>query len=59
MVENHKHSPFDIEAAMIRNALGVAGHDRGLAARLLGIIEAELESRLRLHGLILDESSEH
>jgi len=48
MAENHKHI-----------VLGQAGRDRGLAARLLGITEAELESRLRLHGLTLDESPEH
>ena len=59
MAENPQHSPFDAEAAMIRNALWQAGRDRGLAARLLGITEAELETLMSLHGLPRDESPGH
>ena len=58
MAEDTKYSPIDIEAAMIRNALRLAGREKGLAARLLGIGETELEIRLKLHGLALDEPPE-
>ena len=58
MAGNPQRSPSTIEVAMIRNALGLARRDRGLAARLLGITEGELESRMKLYGLPLDESPE-
>jgi len=59
MAENPQESPSNIEAAMIRNALAQARRDRDLAARLLGITERELRSRMRLYGLPLDEPPEH
>ena len=57
MEETPHDSSFNVEAAMIRNALGQARRDRRLAARLLGITEAELENRIRASGLTMDESS--
>jgi DNA-binding NtrC family response regulator len=56
VAENPGDSPSNVEAAMIRNALAQARGDRGLATRLLGITESELESRMRASGLTLDDS---
>jgi transcriptional regulator with PAS, ATPase and Fis domain len=58
MAPEPRNSPSNIEAAMIRNALEQARRDTGLAARLLGISEAELQRRMRAYGITLDGSTE-
>ena len=52
MTENSRQN---IERRMIREALRQANRDKALAARLLGISQPELETRMQMYGLTLEE----
>jgi DNA-binding NtrC family response regulator len=54
MAEHPQDTPLSIERTMIRNALEQAHRDKALTARLLGISQTELESRMQVHGLTVD-----
>ncbi len=54
MAEGPQDTPLNIEPTMIRKALEEARRDQALAARLLGISEAELQRRMQRYGLTMD-----
>ena len=51
MTGHHDDGRSNVEAALLRQALELARRDKELAARLVGIAETELESRMRGSGL--------
>ena len=51
MAEHPQDTPLSIERTMIRKALEQAHRDKALAARLLGISQTELQSRMQVYGL--------
>jgi transcriptional regulator with PAS, ATPase and Fis domain len=54
MAEKPQDTPLSIEGTMIRRALEQAYRDKALAARLLGISQTELQSRMQVYGLTVD-----
>ena len=51
MDEQPQDTPPSIERMMIRNALDQAQGNKALAARLLGISQADLQERMQQSGL--------
>jgi transcriptional regulator with PAS, ATPase and Fis domain len=54
MAEQPQDTPSSTERTMIRKALEQAHRDKALAARLLGISQTELQSRMQVYGLAVD-----